>query len=241
MNSIALLVPVCSRNQNYKTFADTPFVKYLFPSFIRTFSVGYSSFLCPQYIDYSYTFYIGMDETDHFYTSRVDDFNKFYGPKIDIKCVFLKDCEHKPAHAWNRLFEIAYNDNHDYFYQIGDDIEMLDPWTDTFIQLLKARENKGVVGARHDVNYFGRIQQGKTPVIENAFVHRTHYQLFKTFFNKEIENWYCDDWITEVYKPHYSTICSNIKIKNNVMDRYKIKNIGEKIKKLIKQDKKIIA
>ncbi len=137
----------------------------------------------------------------------------------------------------DKKFDLAYKDNHDYFYQIGDDIKMLTPWVDKFIEILSGRDNKGVVGGCHDANYYGRINQKKTPVIENAFVHRKHYQIFNTFFNKSIENWYCDDWITEVYKPNLSTLCVDIKVVNTIMARYHVKDIGGDIKEKIMKDR----
>ena len=231
MYSIALLVPVCSRNQNYKTIDDIPFFKYLLPSFLKTYNPNYK-----------YTFYIGIDNTDEFY---MENYKKIYNHSnicnygnIYLHYVILKDCEHKPAWAWNKLFEVAHHCT-DYFYQIGDDIVMLDAWVDKFIEVLSARKNKGVVGPCNLVNYNQRLGAGKSAIIENAFVHHTHYMIFNTFFNSEIENWYCDDWITEVYKPDYSTHCVDIKVENKIFDkRYNIKPIGDKIQKLIEWDKR---
>jgi len=228
MYSIALLVPICSRNQNYKTIEEIPFLKYLLPSFLKTYNPSYK-----------YTFYIGIDDTDTFYMENYKYLESIANKNINIQSIILQNCEHKPAHAWNKLFEVAYN-LHDYFYQVGDDIIMLDPWVDRFIDTLSKRDNLGVVGGCNDINYYGRVNCNKSPIIENAFVHQKHYHIFKIFFNKKIENWYCDDWITEVYKPNNSTICIDIKLENKVYDRYKIKPIGDKIRGLIKEDKKLI-
>ena len=221
--NIALLVPVCSRKQTITTLEETPFARFLFSSFLKTAN-----------LQHHYTFYIGIDNTDTKYLAL--DFPSLSQENIEIKILILKKCEHKPAFAWNQLFEHAYRQKHTYFYQIGDDIMMLTPWVDTFIDILQKRDNIGVVGGCHDYNYNGRLQRGKSPVIENAFVHRKHFEIFGTFFNKQIENWYCDDWITEVYKPNYSTICVQIKVANKIMDRYSIKDIGEKIQQLISKD-----
>lgn len=222
--NIAILVPVCSRKQIVEKLDDAPFVRFLFPSFLNTAN-----------LQHHYTFYIGIDSTDTAYRSL--DFSSLVRENIEIKTLILRDCEHKPAFAWNQLFAYAYQQQHSYFYQIGDDIELLTPWVDTFIDILQKRDNIGVVGGCHDYNYNGRLQRGKPPVIENAFVHRKHFERFGTFFNKQIENWYCDDWITEVYKPNYSTICVQIKVANKIMDRYSIKDIGNKIQNIIQNDR----
>jgi len=229
MNSIALLIPVCSRGKDYKTIDDTPFVRIFYPNFLKTYNPAHN-----------YTIYLGIDNTDTFYVSNAMLFSLRSTKNITIKTPLLTGCEHKPAFAWNQLFDLAYKDNHDYFYQIGDDIKMLTPWVDKFIEILSGRDNKGVVGGCHDANYYGRINRKKTPVIENAFVHRKHYQIFNTFFNKSIENWYCDDWITEVYKPDLSTLCIDIKVVNTIMARYHVKDIGGEIKEKIMKDKKLM-
>jgi hypothetical protein len=225
MYSIALLIPVCGRGKDYKTIDDTPFVRIFYPNFLKTYNPTYN-----------YTIYLGIDNTDSFYVSTMHLFTLLSRDNIIIKPILLESCEHKPAFAWNKLFEVAYKENNDYFYQIGDDIKMLTPWVDRFIEILSAHDNNGVVGGCHDANYYGRINQKKTPVIENAFVHRKHYQIFNTFFNKSIENWYCDDWITEVYKPNLSTLCIEVKVVNTIMARYAVKDIGGKIQKIILED-----
>lgn len=230
MYSIALLIPVCSRGKKYKDIENTPFSSIFYPNFLKTYNP-----------EHKYTIYIGIDSTDSFYKLHRDALQSFSRENIIIKTNILEGCEHKPAFAWNKLFSLAYEDEMDYFYQVGDDIEMKTPWVDRFIEILSARDNRGVVGGCHDANYYGRLNQKKTPVIENAFVHRKHYQIFKTFFNKKIENWYCDDWITEVYKPNLSTLCVEIKVVNKLMARYHVKDIGNEIKKIILEDMKTIA
>ena len=106
-------------------------------------------------------------------------------------------------------------------------------------QLLVIAENPTIPGA--DVPALPINDAGKPAVIENAFVSQKHYLIFGTFFNQEIDNWYCDDWITEVYKPNYSTHCVDIRVENKIVDnRYNIKPIGDKIRELIENDKKLL-
>jgi|UniRef100_A0A6C0EPI9 hypothetical protein len=225
MFNIALLVPVCSRGQNYKDLSSTPIVQHFLPSFIAQYDAAYS-----------YTLFVGYDSTDTFYKSNIrklPDMCKY----INMVIVELEGCEHKPAKAWNTLFKKAYDQKYDYFYQIGDDVIMEDAWTNIFIHHLQNNNNLGVVGGCHLANYKGRIASGAPPVIENAFVHKTHHQIFGTFFDERIDNWYCDDWVTEVYKPDYSIHIKDIFVKNVVMDRYEIRNINNKIGEYIAEGK----
>ena len=106
-------------------------------------------------------------------------------------------------------------------------------------QLLVIAENPTIPGA--DVPALPINDAGKPAVIENAFVSQKHYLIFGTFFNQEIDNWYCDDWITEVYKPNNSTHCIDINVENKIVDnRYNIKPIKDKIRELIENDKKLL-
>ena len=60
MFNIALLVPVCSRGQNYKDLSSTPIVQHFLPSFIAQYDAAYS-----------YTLFVGYDSTDTFYKSNI--------------------------------------------------------------------------------------------------------------------------------------------------------------------------
>jgi len=229
MKHIAILVPVCSRKQNYTTLSSTPFMKILYPSFLKYKDDGYK-----------FSFYIGYDSTDDFYCQHIQDLPQLIDNDLTINIVTLNDCEHKPAKAWNILFKHAIIDECDYYYQIGDDVQIECPWTNIFVNLLQENNNVGVVGGCHLMNYRGRVASGAPPVIENAFVHKKHYHIFETFFDERIDNWYCDDWITEVYKPNNSVHINDIFVKNLVMDRYQIRNINNEIVRYIREGKEKI-
>ena len=231
MVHIAILVPVCSRNQSYKTLESIPFINILYPSFVKF-----------KDQNYEYSFYIGYDSTDEFYKQVIHDLPFTMKDGSNIKLVELKGCEHKPARAWNILFQNALSDNCDYFYQIGDDVRIKSPWTEVFIDTLNNNNNIGVVGACHLKNYNQRVNHGRPPVIENAFVHKTHYDIFKTFFDERIDNWFCDDWITEVYKVQNSSFhLNNVFVENLIIDtRYTIKNINSDIHKYISEGRGVV-
>ena len=229
MTSIAILVPVTSRNQSYKSLGDVPFFKCLYPSFNLTKNEGYT-----------YTFFIGYDDDDLFYKKHHTNFDSHF------KVFELSGCQHGPARAWNKLAMLAYEDvnaKYDYFFQIGDDVTLETfGWTTHFIEKLKSHRNLGVVGPCNIENYTQRISSGNRAVIENAFVHRTHLDIFGYFFHPEIANWYCDNWITEIYKDTYSEIQTVFTCLNSIRDnRYIISNIGSSINSLIiESSKKLI-
>lgn len=193
---VAILVPVCSRNQTWSLLEDCFWIQHALPALTNTFSP-----------DIEYSIYIGVDDDDAFFMEHRE--------RLGGRVVILSGCQHAPAWAWNRLFDVAVADGHDYFFQLGDDVVLETPnWTTRFIEVLQRNNNRGVVGPCNTENYNGRIASGKPGVIENAFVHRTHHELFGTFYPPEIRNWYCDDWITEVYKPTSSHLMMDITVRN---------------------------
>jgi hypothetical protein len=204
---VSILIPVCSRNQTYSCFEDTPFMKKFYPSFLATKSPLIT-----------YNIYIGYDDNDIFYIQNIDKF------KTITKYIYcLNGCQHAPAKAWNILAEKAYSTS-DYLFQIGDDVILESPgWAEHFISRLASNNNIGVVGPCNLVNYNQRKNVGRPAVIENSFVSVKHFQIFGYFFHPSIKNWYCDDWITRIYDSYLSEIQLNYTCSNTIVDaRYTI-------------------
>jgi hypothetical protein len=202
--SIAVLVPMCSRNQNWNCVEDCYFMRCFLPSFERTKSNAYK-----------YHIYLGIDDDDDFFLRHEQHLTQ-----RGISIHRLHECQHAPAKAWNQLFEIAIKGDHDYFFQIGDDVILQSrKWTERFIEVLQSHDNRGVVGPCHPFNFWMRKKANKDPVIENAFVHRKHYDTFGYLFPPEIKNWFCDDWITQVYKPVCAYTCEDIIVQNQCIDK----------------------
>ena len=193
---IAVLIPVCSRNQPWKTYEDSFLYRAALPSLFHTQSDAHE-----------YTYYIGIDDDDDFFLENAH--------RIPGIHVLLRNCQHAPAQAWNRLFERAIQDGHDYYFQMADDVVIETPgWTERFIEALQENGNRGVVGPCHPENYHGRLARGQQYCLENAFVHKTHWDRFGFFYPPEIKNWYCDDWITQVYSGTLSLMMEDIIVRN---------------------------
>jgi hypothetical protein len=203
--SVAILVPVCSRAHEWTTLEECFLMTRLLPSFEAT-----------KGPNQTYQVYIGVDDDDEFFLR-----NKA-GLEAVGKVVVVSGCQHAPAWVWNRLARVAYEDGHEYLFQIGDDIVIETPgWTSKFIEKLKLHKNRGVVGPKNPVNFALRV--GGTQVIENAFVHRSHYGLFNTFFHPSIRNWHCDEWLTQIYTGICSHTFEDVIVYNGCIDkRYKI-------------------
>ena len=211
---IAVLVPVCSRNQSYTDISSTPFVGRFYPAFKATTAGSAHKFM----------FFIGYDDDDAFYTAHA----AALGAAItDHSSIFipLQGCQHAPATAWNKLAAAAREfGDFDYFFQVGDDVILERAgWADYFIERLAATAGLGVIGPCNWINHRQRMDAGRPHVIENAFVSRRHLDLFGHFFEPTIRNWYCDDWITRIYDGVSNEIAVHFPCRNTIIDsRYRI-------------------
>jgi hypothetical protein len=228
MIHIAILVPICSRNRNYTTLQDIPLLTCLYNSFLQT-----------KNANYTYDFFIGFDDDDLFYNTHYTELLHHF-PNV----YKLEGCQHAPATAWNKLAQYAYTfptTTFDYFFQVGDDIVLkTNNWTTVFVEKLKLYNDVGVVGPCNLLNYSQRISAGKPYVIENAFVSRKHLDIFGFFFHPNIKNWYCDDWLTQVYKPYFSEIQTDILCTNTIYDIRYIPELCNNITTLIEDSRKML-
>ena len=137
--------------------------------------------------NYIYNFYIGFNNNDKC-LNQTDILNKFNNDYLTVNIIeFDKNIE--PGYVtkiWNRLFEISYNKNNDYFYQLGDDIVFDNyDFLDEYIQELNNINNIGVTG------YL--TKNGHNGILTQSFVSKKHFQIFGYYFPETIKNWYCDN------------------------------------------------
>ena len=139
---------------------------------------------------------------------------------------------------WNKLFEISYEQN-DYFYQLGDDIVFDNyDFLDEYIQELNNINNIGVTG------YL--TKNGNNSILTQSFVSKKHFQIFGYYFPEIIKNWFCDNWISDVYRKFQLYKPLKCTIRNNGgPERYKItydeKIVADEIKKGISMLEKYIS
>lgn len=146
----------------------------------------------------------------------------------EIKLLFMsvQNKTQGPCLVWNACFQAAVEDpdHNDYFYQLGDDVELLPVpspqeaisvdtcatmdgkstyWDVCFVETLKSQRNIGVTGGM-DINH-SKIH-GSNRFLTQAMVGRPHYDIFGFLYPTEFRNWYSDNWLSEVYMPDYFRI-----------------------------------
>ena len=196
-----MLIPSTSKGRNWTTIQESYLFKHTLKSFLLTYDKSHK-----------YTFYIGIDRDDRIYDNKIniDYFIKFAKVMINIDISFVYMDNIPKGHLtvmWNKLFKIAYDDECEYFFQCGDDIEFkTNGWVEDCISKLQENNNIGLVGP---VNNNPRI-------LTQSFVSKKHMELFGYYFPPEIINWFCDDWINEVYRsinkffPLENHLCINV-------------------------------
>jgi hypothetical protein len=198
---IGILIPSTSKGRNWTSYKET----YLYNITLKTFLLTYDK-------EHTYEFYIGIDRGDTILDTEEtkNEINKFKIVVKNINFDFIYMDGIEKGHLtvmWNRLFKKAIDNNCDYFYQCGDDIEFKTKgWINDSIKKLQENKNVGLTGP---------INNHPT-LLTQSFVSRNHYTLFGYYFPEEIINWCCDDWINEVYKsinaffPLKNHLCVNI-------------------------------
>ncbi len=183
---VGLLIPCTSNKRNWKNIKES----YLYNLTLKTF-------LLTQDKEHEYIFYIGIDKNDVIFDNEqnqneIKRLNKVFN-NVSFEFIVFENI--KKGHVtkmWNILFQRAYDNNCDYFYQCGDDILFTSKnWINDCIKTLKNNNDIGLTGP---INNNSRI-------LTQAFVSKKHMKIFGWFFPEEIINWCCDDWYNWVYQP----------------------------------------
>jgi len=198
---IGILIPSTSNNRDWKSYRES----YLYNLTLKTFLLTYDK-------EHEYVFYIGIDCGDKIYDNpmEVEGIKRFVSVMQNVTIDFVYMDGITKGHLtkmWNRLFEKAYSENCEYFFQCGDDISFRTKgWINECIQTIILANGLGMTGP---INNNPRI-------LTQSFVSRRHMEAFGYYFPEELLNWYCDDWINEVYKnvnrffPLRNHFCENL-------------------------------
>lgn len=140
---------------------------------------------------FEYKIFVGYDVDDTFYNNTAN-ISFYENQGLHIEFIRLDTEKGHVTKMWNILAMRAYNDGFDYLYACGDDILFNKMgWVDSCIETLLKNNNIGLTGPL-TIN-------GNNRILTQCFVHRTHIDIFTFFYPEEIKNWYCDNWINDVY------------------------------------------
>lgn len=222
--NIGIIIPTTSRKRNYTSVENIDFFRILFNSFLKTSNKSGK---------YKYFFYLGYDDDDNYFINNKENIERYFQNNKEqnmyLNLVMIENMQGKVGKIWSKLAHIA-SKNCQYLYQLGDDIQIISSgWEDIFIKKLSETNNIGVTGPLDLIN---------TKILTQSFVHITHLKIFGYYFPDEIENWYIDDWITNIYNPERIT---DIKVINSGgCPRYNINNNKENYQKVLEKSRPIL-
>jgi len=224
MYKIGILIPVISNGRNWSNIKES----YLYIYTIRSFLATYDK-------EHEYIFYIGTDKDDKIYNTEesIAFFKRLMSVMKNVSIQFHTLPETiRRGHLtcmWNVLFNISYDDNCDYYYQCGDDIDFTTKgWVNACIEKLRNNNNIGMTGP---INNNSRI-------LTQSFVSSEHYKIFGYYFPEEIINWYCDDWINIVYNSNkqFYPLRDYISLNKGGKERYNIEHNVSYYNEIISRD-----
>ena len=168
-----------------------------------------------DHLVFRFVVYVGFDEGDAFYDNAASRQSvraalsqllwsnpAFRGqgqdqgqssPPVEIKFVRARGMAGAPVWIWNLLAKEAFFSGADYLYQVNDDLRLMSPcWARALAFRLRSSPcpNLGVVGP---------VDSNNRRIMTQAFVHRTHVEIFGSLFPPAFKNWFSDDWMTRVY------------------------------------------
>lgn len=194
---IGILIPLCSRKQDWKTIYDIDFFKTFLPYFYYSISNKYD-----------YRFYLAIDENDEFLINNREQIETCLH-KNDKVIIVDKSYNGNPYGIWNLLLEEA-KDDCEYFYQCGSDIaHIIKDWDKYFINVLKKNNNIGFTGGIDRHFWIERIIRDQSGILENVFFHKTHYEIFGKFINPAFKSWHGDDYLSQIYRSTNSCFISS--------------------------------
>jgi hypothetical protein len=190
---IALGFPSTSKGNPNPTIHTIPFIRVFLSSLVPTIRGDANQF--------HYILYMGYDEGDAFYDNldnrkelRAKVAEMTQGLPVEFRMIRVVNSAGWVPFIWNALFQHAVDDGADYFYQCNDDVRFITQgWTNVLVKALvdsPAGKNVGVSGP---------VDTNNPRLLTQAFVHKTHYDIFGYLYPYVFRNWFSDDWLTQVY------------------------------------------
>ena len=151
--------------------------------------------LCPKMQEqYGYTLY--LEYGDRVQTERIRELRAFLTqryPQLGLCCLKTPSGCDTSIQRVNYLMERAYTDGMDYFYQLNEDVLIIDEgWEQDFIKWLQAHDNFGVILP---------IDIGNLNCFHHPFVSRKHFALFGHYYPPKLSR--SENWMAQVYAPQY--------------------------------------
>lgn len=191
--TVAFCIPTTSNGRDWNTFDDSYLNQILLPSL----SISIHKVIL----------YIGYDKNDKVFGNYKNRPKTYKGIKLNWYS-FNDDYKGNPCGIWNELIRMSIMDKIEYYMVLGDDISLDQNklWLDVFLKKLKQNNNIGYSA--------GWSNNDQIPT--QFLIHKRHIDIFGWMFPPQIKNYYCDNFIAELYGDKYG----------NWLKEYRHLNIG---------------
>ncbi len=194
---IGIFLGVTTRGLNVSDFDELALFQTLLPSVVQTAEVGFI-----------YRLYVGFDRGDAFFDNKevwrrtqqwfklhISSQLEYKSIKAELRLVRVDNPDRKPGPVLNLIAAQMKTEGVDYYYRINDDSVLKSNWAHKMVNKLlslgPSSAPVGVVGPACD--------QGNTWILTHDFVHKSHLDIFPTYYPAVFKDWYLDNWISLVY------------------------------------------
>jgi len=179
MSDVDFIIPTTSRNTDWTVAEDSFLYKIFFNSLAR---------YRPDCINH---IIIGYDEDDKIF-SKPEERLKFIQFGFEMIWIPIKPEPGNVVRVWNIL---ANHSNAEYLMVAGDDIKFPNDknWLRLFMKLLKKNDNIGWSAGYSNNNR----------IATQFLIHRKHLEIFGFVYPPALKNYFCDDWMYEIYPESY--------------------------------------
>lgn len=184
INATAFLVPSTTRNTDWTKIEETHLYNILFRTLDK---------YCPPV---PISVYVGYDTDDPIYS--IDEerlkMNAIH-MKFQIVWVPFQPDPGNVVAVWNGLMKVAMEHGFQWFKILGDDIRL--PNDPSWLRVFQKAITKN--------NYIGWAAgwSNNNDIATQFLIHKTHWEIYEFVFPPLIKNWFCDDWMNEIYPPKY--------------------------------------
>ena len=235
---VAICAASTSRSRSWRHMVDSDPFRVLLPSVSAT-TTRHDNFQV----------FLGTDNDDLFWTGEVISQLKNESlRRWNIKVTVFKYASHPNHIPFNALMRDVYDLGAEYMVRVNDDTTFVTSgWIQTAMQVLYSYKprNVGVVGPWCRP-YNLSLHKGNNRILTHDMVHRTHLQIFETYYPREYPNWFVDDWISMVYgaarTTHILTWTVLHSLHTGRMVRYKvIRQTPQRMARVLERDRAILS
>lgn len=208
--NVVFLIPSSSKNCDYKNVNDCVLINIFFES-IKKFDIT------------PYKFIIGIDDDDEFYLKEIENIKKILPNNFYYH--FINNSDKSYSYIVNQLANIAINNyNAEFLYLTADDLVIYTlEYINVFVDFIKNNNNLGLgqpvdksnIQFNHrDPNLAG------LGICTHPFIHVNHVKYLGYLIPPQIKNWFCDHWITYLYRRLGKIIITNaFVIENKILNK----------------------